>query len=88
MNYEFNKNEVAFLRDIASTPTGKQLIALFERMKVTATDVSNIPSDVPTADLGSHVEGRKIVKKLLEQIVTAMKKPEKSSAQKDLDDFE
>lgn len=77
--YEFNKNEIDFLKRFGQTANGKELLNLFEKIKIKADSASSIPAG---ADYGAQVEGRRLVNELLSKITDTMNQKERKSSGK------
>jgi hypothetical protein len=84
--YEFSKKEIDFLRSLGVTKDGHELVYLLKKMQYAIMDASNIESD---SDYGAQVEGRKLAKKVISDLIVNMiPKKDVGNSQEDIDDYE
>lgn len=85
--YTLSDKEKKFLRDFATSPDGMKMKKLLDNIIRAADSVSGINT---SGDYGAQVEGRKIAKKLFEDITAEMvvKRRDFGSSQFQVDEFE
>ncbi len=71
--YQFTKKQKRTLENLGQTHIGKSFREMLDDMKSDITDITTIDSKIPVADLGIHVEARKIVKEFITDLQNGMK---------------
>lgn len=82
--YNFSKEELQLLKTIGRGEVGRKFVDLLERMTRKISDVSDIEGDY-----GAKVEGKKLTKNFIKDLIYNISKKEQSAdVEEDTDDFE